>query len=220
MESQSDDLPPAPATAKPGAEIVVVSGKGGVGKTSLAACFAQLAGGVIADCDVDAADLHLLLAPIVEHKGEFHGGRVMRIDPNRCVDCGACVKACQFDAAVRDAGQTPVIQPIACEGCGACLAVCPVDAITIEPTHDGHWFVSHTRLGKMSHATLKPARENSGKLVTLVRRHANTLSAQNNNANATLLDGSPGTGCPVIASVGGAKAASSLPSRPFQACMI
>lgn len=206
-DTETSEFPPASADGRAGAEIVVVSGKGGVGKTSLAACFAQLAGGAIADCDVDAADLHLLLSPEVEVSGEFRGGRVMRIAPDLCIGCGVCVGACQFDAIANGDGQIPRIRSRGCEGCGACLAVCPVGAIRAEPTRDGRWFVSRTRFGPMSHAALEPTRENSGKLVTLVRGHANTLSARGDGENATLLDGSPGTGCPVIASVGGAKAA-------------
>ncbi|MBN1942658.1 MAG: 4Fe-4S binding protein [Phycisphaerae bacterium] len=206
-DMESAELPPAADGSRAGAEIVVVSGKGGVGKTSLAACFTQLAGGVVADCDVDAADLHLLLSPTVEIRGAFFGGRTMQIDPSRCTACGACAEACRFDAVAAGEGKTPRIRSSACEGCGACLLVCPAEAIQAAPTRDGRWFVSGTRLGNMSHAELEPGRENSGKLVTLVRKHAGILSARDGQDAETLLDGSPGTGCPVIASVGGARAA-------------
>jgi len=184
--------------AKP-LEITVVSGKGGTGKTSLSACFAQLARGVIADCDVDAADMHLLLAPRVLQSDDFSGGRAMSVDPDRCTACGLCVDICQWQAATQD-GTTVTIDADACEGCGACLQVCPAGAITAYPTLDGRSYWSDTRFGRLSHAVLEPGKENSGKLVTLVR---STASQRADGAAVAVLDGSPGTGCPVIASVGG-----------------
>jgi MinD superfamily P-loop ATPase len=184
--------------AKP-LEITVVSGKGGTGKTSLSACFAQLAQGVIADCDVDAADMHLLLAPRVLQSDDFWGGRAMSLDPDRCAACGLCVDICQWQAASQD-GTTVTIDADACEGCGACLQVCPAGAITARPTLDGRAYWSDTRFGRLSHAVLEPGKENSGKLVTLVR---STAAQRSGNASIAVLDGSPGTGCPVIASVGG-----------------
>ncbi len=192
------------STATP-IEITVVSGKGGTGKTSLAACFAQLAQTVVADCDVDAADLHLLLEPRVIEAEPFIGGRVMSIDLRACSACGQCVDICQWDAITKT-DSTVAVHPDRCEGCGACVEICPCDAIQTTPTRDGQWYWSVVRCGRMSHATLEPGKENSGKLVTLVRKNA----AQKNTATGEsiiVLDGSPGTGCPVIASVGGAKAA-------------
>jgi MinD superfamily P-loop ATPase len=200
-ESPGENTAPAEtfaACAKP-LEITVVSGKGGTGKTSLSACFAQLASGVIADCDVDAADMHLLLAPRVLQSDDFSGGRVMSIDPDRCVACGACVTICQWDAVTQD-GKTVTIDADACEGCGACMQICPTGAIVTRPTLDGRAYWSDTRFGRLSHAVLEPGKENSGKLVTLVR---NTAAQRSNGASIAVLDGSPGTGCPVIASVGG-----------------
>lgn len=188
-------------------EITIVSGKGGTGKTSLCACFVQLAGGVVADCDVDAADMHLLLEPKVLEQGVFRGGRVMQINPARCTRCGACVDVCQWKAIRRQNDGSVTIAEQDCEGCGACLLVCPVDVIGTEPTDDGRWYWSSTRLGPMSHAMLEPGRENSGKLVTLVRKQAAVRTDGLAKANrVVVLDGSPGTGCPVIASVGGARA--------------
>ncbi len=189
-------------------EITIVSGKGGTGKTSLCACFAQLAGGVAADCDVDAADMHLLLEPKVLEQGIFRGGRVMQIDSARCTQCGACVDVCQWKAIVRQDDGSVLIAEQDCEGCGTCLLVCPVDAIGTRPTDDGRWYWSSTRLGPMSHAMLGPGKENSGKLVTLVRKQAAVRADGFDKANrVVVLDGSPGTGCPVIASIGGARAA-------------
>lgn len=186
-------------------EITVISGKGGTGKTSLAACFTQLAGTVVADCDVDAADMHLLFEPTVLDAGEFIGGRVMSIDARACSVCGQCLNVCQWNAITKT-GSLVAIDPARCEGCGACVEVCLTKAIRTTPTRDGQWYWSAIRCGRMSHATLEPGKENSGKLVTQVRKNA----AQKNTApgeSIIILDGSPGTGCPVIASVGGAKAA-------------
>lgn len=186
-------------------EITVVSGKGGTGKTSLAACFTQLADTVVADCDVDAADLHLLMAPQVIESQPFIGGRVMSIDARACSVCGQCINVCQWNAITKT-NSVVAIDPARCEGCGACVEVCLTRAIRTTPTRDGQWYWSDIRYGRMSHATLEPGKENSGKLVTLVRKNA----AQKNTApgqSVIILDGSPGTGCPVIASVGGAKAA-------------
>jgi MinD superfamily P-loop ATPase len=186
-------------------EITVVSGKGGTGKTSLAACFAQLEKAVVADCDVDAADMHLLLEPQVLESDTFVGGRVMSIDSRRCSLCEKCMEVCQWNAISKINGKV-VIDESKCEGCGACVLVCLTKAIKTTPTRDGQWYWSATRHGTMSHATLEPGKENSGKLVTLVRKNA----AQKNDLAknpVVVLDGSPGTGCPVIASVGGVRAA-------------
>ena len=185
-------------------EITVVSGKGGTGKTSLAACFTQLEKATVADCDVDAADMHLLFKPQVLESGEFIGGQVMSINPRKCSVCEKCIDVCQWNA-ISKTGNTVAIDESKCEGCGACLLVCLTKAIKTTQTHDGKWYWSSTRYTNMSHATLEPGKENSGKLVTLVRKNAACKKEPDNPV--VILDGSPGTGCPVIASVGGAKAA-------------
>jgi MinD superfamily P-loop ATPase len=188
------------------AEIVIISGKGGTGKTSLSACFAQLAGKGCIDCDVDAADLHLLLEPQVRVSEDFAGSRVMNIDYDRCVGCGRCMLNCQFNAVYRRESDMWIeIDPALCEGCGTCMIVCELDAVRTRATYDGRWYHSQTRFGPMTHATLIPARENSGRLVSLLRQKAAESAAH--SSGPSILDGSPGTGCPVIASITGAKAA-------------
>ena len=190
---------------KPVSEITIVSGKGGTGKTSLSACFAQLEKTVITDCDVDAADMHLLLEPTILESAQYQGGRVMSIDKDTCINCGKCIDICQWQAISRKDNDV-VIDPDRCEGCGACQLACPANAITETKSNDGRWYWSKTRHGKMSHATLEPGKENSGKLVTLLRKNTSEKIDESQN-NTVVLDGSPGTGCPVIASIGGAKAA-------------
>ena len=229
-------------------ELVVISGKGGTGKTSIVASFASLARSVVlADCDVDAADLHLILQPDVRHRESFSGGKRARIDPDRCVGCGKCGELCRFDAvllespqdfctlgsdvnsACRDcsyckrsctvkanseiqamirASQGEVklrltIDPVACEGCGVCAWFCPAGAIEFGPAVNGEWYVSDTRCGPMVHAKLGAGEENSGKLVSLVRSEAKKI-AEDKGLGLVLIDGSPGIGCPVIASMAGA----------------
>jgi len=188
-------------------ELVVISGKGGTGKTSLTASFAALAKEtVISDCDVDAADLHLILKPQVIEKGYFSGGMRVEIDQNKCTSCGKCKRACRF-SAIRSkniAGEVKFfIDPVACEGCGVCLLVCRDNAIKTEDAINGEWFISDTRLGPMSHAKLGVAEENSGRLVTLVRNKESQI-AEKKGMNNALIDGAPGTGCPVISSLTGA----------------
>jgi len=191
-------------------DIVVISGKGGTGKTSLAACFAQLSpDSVVSDCDVDAADLHLVLNPEVIEEGDFVGGVSVEIDQTKCTRCGHCKEACRFEAVELTDDGGYLIDQAACEGCGVCDLVCEDDAIITEDAVNGKWFVSKTRFGPMSHAILGHAEENSGRLVTLVRDIASDL-ARETKTNAArdghvLIDGSPGTGCPVIASVSGAR---------------
>jgi MinD superfamily P-loop ATPase len=188
-------------------ELVVISGKGGTGKTSILASFAALSkNAVISDCDVDAADLHLVLSPRIREKGEFSGGVKVEIDQARCTACGRCRAACQFSAIKKEmvAGKPRFsVDPVACEGCGVCHLVCADKAIKIEDAVNGDWFISDTRFGPMSHAKLGVAEENSGRLVTLVRNKAAFL-AQASGRDSELIDGSPGTGCPVIASLTGA----------------
>lgn len=189
-------------------EIVIVSGKGGTGKTSVAACMVALAERpVVADCDVDAADLHLVLNPTVKKTEDFSGGKMAKILPDKCNGCGKCFELCCFEAVIRDEGKLPgyEIDPIACEGCGVCSYFCPEKAIEFKPAVNGQWFISDTRYGPMVHARLGIAEENSGKLVSLVRNQAKTI-AEEENAPYIIVDGPPGIGCPVIASVTGADA--------------
>jgi len=188
-------------------ELVVISGKGGTGKTSLTASFVALAGkAVISDCDVDAADLHLVLSPDIKTKGLFSGGVEADINQDMCVQCGKCKEACRFSAITeyeKNGKRHYVIDKLACEGCGVCELVCEYDAVKTKPAVNGEWFMSETRFGPMSHAKLGIAEENSGRLVTLVRDKAAILAKAVNLDNA-IMDGAPGTGCPVISSISGA----------------
>jgi len=180
-------------------EIVVISGKGGTGKTSIVAAFAALAKDkVLADCDVDAADLHLVLAPRVVHEEEFTASQKAFIIEDKCVQCGKCRELCRFDAISEDF----VVDKIACEGCGVCAYFCPEKAIEMRSVVSGRWFISDTRHGPMVHARLGVGEENSGKLVTLVRTQAKKLGEER-GMKLVIVDGSPGIGCPVIASVTG-----------------
>ncbi|HDP33617.1 MAG TPA: 4Fe-4S dicluster domain-containing protein [Candidatus Hydrogenedentes bacterium] len=189
-------------------ELVVISGKGGTGKTSVTAAFAALADRpVIADCDVDAADLHLVLSPRVRERHDFYSGHEAVVRREECVKCGACLAHCRFDAVKMDgarAGEaTFSIDPALCEGCGVCVRFCPVNAIDFPERLCGEWMVSDTDYGPMAHACLNAAAENSGKLVATVRREAKNL-AEADNHPLVLVDGPPGIGCPVIASITGA----------------
>jgi len=190
-------------------ELVVISGKGGTGKTSIVAALAALDQPVVlADCDVDAPDLHILATPEIEHTHSFSGGRKARIVTGECCGCGRCVETCRFGAIRKAAGNdvvamTYAVDPMACEGCGACVAVCPAEAIEFEPVENGRWFVSQTRYGPMVHARMHPGEENSGKLVSTVRQEARQV-AVTAGIDLILVDGSPGAGCPVIASLTGA----------------
>lgn len=183
-------------------ELVVISGKGGTGKTSVVASFGVLARPcVLADCDVDAADLHLVLSPTVIRTEPFSGGSGATILPEKCTACGTCETVCRFQAVIP--GSPYRIDPIACEGCGVCAHFCPEQAIDFSPEINGQWYVSETRCGPMVHARLGIAQENSGKLVSLVRSHAKRIAGEQGKA-LVLIDGSPGIGCPVIASITGA----------------
>jgi MinD superfamily P-loop ATPase len=184
-------------------QLTVLSGKGGTGKTSLTASFAVLAKhAVVADCDVDAPDLHLLLHPTVISEQEFIGSKLAMIDKAKCTKCGLCKESCHFDAITNGLD----VDAVACEGCGVCKIVCPVNAITLTPRVSGKAFLSKTRFGFMSHAQLYPGEANSGKLVTLVRQNAKVL-AEKEGCGLVIVDGSPGIGCPVIASIAGVDAA-------------
>ncbi len=194
-------------------ELVVISGKGGTGKTSIVASLASLAErAVIVDCDVDAADLHLVLQPRIQHREDFTAGSKARIMPGHCTACGKCEELCRFDAIYFDgpgSGRVPKtfrVDTIACEGCGVCFDFCDDKAIEFEPAVCGQWFISQTRCGPLVHARLGVAAENSGKLVTQLRRTAQRLAAEQRR-DLILCDGSPGIGCPVIASLTGASLA-------------
>ncbi|MCU0577817.1 MAG: ATP-binding protein, partial [Desulfobacterota bacterium] len=189
-------------------ELVVISGKGGTGKTSLAASLASLAGNpVIADCDVDAADLHLLLRPQEIERHEFISGREAVIRATDCTGCGICQGLCRFGAiSLRQDGEdagTYHVDPVSCEGCGVCVHFCPEKAIDFPERSCGHWMISQTRCGPMVHARLGIAAENSGKLVSMVRKEARRI-AEEQGRSMIIVDGPPGIGCPVIASLGGA----------------
>ena len=190
-------------------ELVVISGKGGTGKTSIVASFAGLAkNAVFADCDVDAADLHLVLEPKVKHESEFSGGKKASIVTEQCVGCGKCRELCRFDAIKSNgsssdsADEVFTVDPISCEGCKVCVEFCPVGAIEFNDAVNGRWFISDTRFGPMVHAELGIAEENSGKLVTLIRKEAKRIAAEESK-DLIISDGSPGIGCPVIASITG-----------------
>jgi MinD superfamily P-loop ATPase len=207
-EGLSEALPvvyaQAPARAR-ARELVVVSGKGGTGKTSVVASFAVLAGeAVVADCDVDAADLHLVLKPQILETERFASGHDAVIRQDDCDGCGLCEIVCRFDAVVATGGVIPfVIDPLACEGCGVCVELCPLQAIDFNERICGEWFSSQTRTGPMVHARLGIAAENSGKLVSLVRTKAADTAAHEGKG-LILTDGPPGIGCPVIAAITGA----------------
>lgn len=183
-------------------ELVVLSGKGGTGKTSLVASFAALAQRkVMADCDVDAADLHLVLQPTIRESHEFWSGQVAFIDEEKCTQCGLCQDLCRF-GAISDFR----VDPVSCEGCGFCSHICPAEAIIMKESMSGHWFISDTKYGSLVHARLGIAQENSGKLVALVRQQARQI-AENGGLDYVISDGPPGIGCPVISSLSGANLA-------------
>ena len=191
-------------------ELVVISGKGGTGKTSIVASFASLAKkAVFADCDVDAADLHLVLEPKIKQKSDFSGGKLATIISQKCNGCGKCQELCRFDAIHLNGegnniiDKTFTVDPISCDGCKVCAEFCPVGAIEFNDCINGQWFISDTRFGPMVHAKLGIAEENSGKLVTLIPKEAKRIASEEQK-NLIIVDGSPGIGCPVIASITGA----------------
>ncbi len=189
-------------------ELVIISGKGGTGKTSVTASLAVLADRpVIADCDVDAADLHLVLSPRTKERHEFRSGHEAIIREEECIGCGTCLAQCRFGGVGMNgkaAGDAAFfIDPVACEGCGVCVRFCPVQAIDFPERLCGEWMVSDTRCGPMVHARLGVAAENSGKLVSIVRREACRIAGEEHRS-LVIVDGPPGIGCPVIAAVTGA----------------
>jgi len=187
-------------------QLVVISGKGGTGKTTIVAALATLAEGkVMADCDVDAADLHLLMAPKIGKTEGFEGSKEAILDEEKCIKCGVCKENCRFEAIEERLGLFS-IDPFRCEGCGVCAYLCPVGAIELRPRVSGYVHVSSTRFGTLVHGQLEPGEGTSGKLVTLVKQRAVEL-AQFEGHGLIIIDGSPGIGCPVIASLGNATAA-------------
>jgi len=184
-------------------QLTVISGKGGTGKTSITGSLAILAKNVVvADCDVDAPDLHMLLHPQIMEKQSFKGSKLAIIDVFKCAKCGLCRKTCRFDAISDDL----TVDSIACEGCGVCALICPSTAITLTERVSGNAYISTIPQGFMSHALLNPGEGNSGKLVTLVRQNAKNI-AITKKLDVIIIDGSPGIGCPVIASISGVDAA-------------
>ncbi len=186
-------------------EIVVISGKGGTGKTSLTASFAYLGGEdvVVADCDVDAADMHLLMKPDFSRAEDFYSGELAWINQDECTQCGKCAEVCRFDAIPVIEGKY-IVEPLSCEGCGYCARVCPVDAIVNKPLNVGKWYASNIKTGTtMVHARLGIGADNSGKLVTKVKNEAKII-AKKTKKNYVIIDGSPGIGCPVVSSLSGA----------------
>lgn len=190
-------------------QITVISGKGGTGKTSIAGCFAALSApsgdAVFADCDVDAANLALILRPTLKETHGFTASKKARIDPQRCTGCGECARACRSEAITGRDGSFAV-DHLLCEGCGICSHVCPTGAVAMEDATSGRWFISDTPYGPLVHARLSPGEENSGKLVTVVRNKAKEI-AESQGRNILIIDGPPGIGCPVIASLAGVSCA-------------
>ena len=192
-------------------QLVILSGKGGTGKTAVTSSFAHLSylgsngsRAVFVDADVDAANLELLIgaSPLEEH--EFQGGEIAQIDQEICVSCGICQEVCRFDAVRFDpAGQGFEIDPLGCEGCAACFYQCPDEAIAMVPRLSGYWFRSESRFGPLFHARLRPAQENSGKLVALIKQRAREASGEE-GLPLMVVDGPPGIACPAIAAVTGA----------------
>jgi MinD superfamily P-loop ATPase len=185
-------------------QLVVISGKGGTGKTVVSASFAALArNAVLADVDVDASNLHLLLRPDIRERHVFVSGRKARVNPEVCTGCGVCLSVCRFGALTAGDDGKARVDPFSCEGCDFCFHVCEPAAIVMEPCVAGEWFLSTTRFGPLVHASLGVAQENSGKLVTEVRKKAREVG-EREGRELLIMDGSPGIGCPVIASLSGA----------------
>ena len=196
----------------PAKQLIILSGKGGTGKTSITAAFAHLASlsqypipAVLVDADVDAANLGLVLQPDGAEQHEFWGGSIAEIDPDGCIGCGRCAEVCRYDAALPTPDDPGIyrIDPLACDGCAACVYACPQEIIRMVRQQEGLWFHSHAAYGNLFHAELFPGRENSGKLVTTIKQQAR-LNAQDNGIPLVIIDGPPGIGCPVISACAGA----------------
>lgn len=184
-------------------QLAIISGKGGTGKTIISASFASLAEGkVMVDGDVDASNLYLLLHPEIQEKHQFTGGKKAHLDVEECTLCGQCVDICRFEAISKKENGEIIIDHISCEGCGVCSYICPFEAIKMEENISGEWFVSRTKYGPFVHAKLGIGEENSGKLVTEVRKKAKEIG-EKENMDYIIIDGPPGIGCPVIASLSG-----------------
>lgn len=187
-------------------DITILSGKGGTGKTSITAALASvIENTVFVDADVDAADLHIIFQPKNKETHVFEGAWLASIDTDLCTNCGLCKQHCKFEAIHFKSGGGLQIDPFACEGCRLCERICPVNAISSERSSNNHWFVSDTRFGPMVHAKMGPGEENSGMLVTQIRKRANEI-ARKIKADFILNDGPPGIGCAAIASITGADA--------------
>jgi MinD superfamily P-loop ATPase len=183
-------------------QLVIISGKGGTGKTIISASLACLAQSkVMVDCDVDAANLFLLLHPDIQETHPFSGGMKARINQEECTRCGECIDVCRF-SAIKNTEEEIMVDPISCEGCAVCSHICPVEAIEMEMCISGEWFSSQTKYGPFVHAKLGIGEENSGKLVTEVRKKAKEI-AEVKKLDFIIIDGPPGIGCPVIASISG-----------------
>jgi MinD superfamily P-loop ATPase len=184
-------------------QLVIISGKGGTGKTIISASFASLAlNKAMADCDVDAANLYLLLRPEIIETHQFSGGKQARINQEECTGCGECIEVCRFDAISKSNSEDIVIDPLSCEGCAVCSHICPPSAIKMEDAISGELFISKTSYGPFVHARLGIGEESSGKLVSEVRKKAKDI-AEKENLEYVIIDGPPGIGCPVIASLSG-----------------
>ena len=186
-------------------EIVIISGKGGTGKTSVTASYGFLGGQdvVVADCDVDAADMHLLMKPDFARSEDFYSGVVAEINPDKCTQCGLCAEKCRFDA-IPVINNQHVVKKLDCEGCGYCAKICPEEAITMPEQNVGDWYISTTKVNNtMVHAKLGIGAENSGKLVAKVKNEAKAM-AEKQQKEFAVIDGSPGVGCPVVSSLSGA----------------
>jgi MinD superfamily P-loop ATPase len=181
-------------------QLTVISGKGGTGKSSIIASLAYIMKDkiVLADADVDAADLYLIFTPKESATHEYCGLKKAEIDLEVCTKCNICRDSCRFDAINPEF----IVQPFKCEGCALCYHVCPESAVMMKENVSGHYFISDTRIGKMVHAKLKPGEESSGLLVAEVRKKANEV-AKELSRELILIDGSPGIGCPVISSITG-----------------